>query len=211
MRLTLAFFGFAFALFALVSQSVISIGADMETGFNFVQACINFISSLTILTTAAMVVLFFSAIVKGQRWLWFARKPITRSTLATMITIAAVYHHQILAPSDETQGIEKLLVIMLNYICPAIYLGWVIRFNRSGTLKFEQAIPMLIAPLCYVAYVLFRGEITWQYPYAVLNARNLGYYPTVQNIALLAIALLVLNIIYIIIDRAVIAGEKASS
>lgn len=203
-RRGLALIGFAFGLFALVAQAIISVGNYTEEGLNILQALVRHFSYLTTLTNWAIVFIYFAALVRGQRWLSIFRKPATRATAASMITLVAVYYHLVLSADSTAEGVGVITDILNHYLGPLIYLAWFILYNRTGTLEFKKAFIMLLPGLIYLAYILMRGEVVGEYPYGIVNAGDYGYLAVAKGTSLLVLAVFVLNLLYVALDRSIL-------
>ena len=207
-RKTVAAAGFAIGLVALVLQMSLTVPASMETGRSLVASIVYFFSFFTILTNILMVLIYLGALVRGRRWLAFFRKPHTRATAAATITLVGGFYHFVLAGLWHPDGLFAFCDVLLHYVTPAIYLVWFAVWNRTGTLKLPAALTMLAYPFLYLAYVLVRGSVAGEYPYAVLNAGAYGYGQVAMNAAGLLALLLVFNTIAIAIDRSLLAGKR---
>lgn len=210
-RKAIAAFGFAFTLYAVLAQSIISVETSMESGMTFLQASIRYISFLTILTNAAMCMVFLAALVRGQKWLSYFRKPQTRAIVAATITLVAFYYHFLIAPENPNAGMEKINDLLLHYVNPLLYVFWFVGFNRSGTLTYRKVLVMLVPIVVYFAYVMMRGEITGQYPYDIINAREFGYLAALKGAAIIATALILLNALYVAVDRSILVTKPSES
>lgn len=205
-RRALALMGFAFGAFALVAQAWFSIGGSMESGLNGLQATVRFISHGSILANGGIVLVYLGAVLKGHRWLSPFRKPFTRSLLGAGITLVTLHYYFTFSDAAPLETMARIADYTLHYVCPAIYVIWLAAHNRTGTLRVSQAFSMLVPALIYIAYILMRGEVTADYPYQLLNARELGYSAVAQTVALAGLVLLALNVAFVAIDRAVLVG-----
>ncbi|MCC0024839.1 MAG: Pr6Pr family membrane protein [Hyphomicrobiaceae bacterium] len=198
---TLALFGFAFGSFALIAQGIMSVNNYLGEGMSFLGALVRYLSFLTILTNASIVLIFLAGIRPSARWLRPFRAPFARATTAAVITLVAVYYHLVLAADNHEVGVGKVNDILFHYVQPALYLIWFFAFARSSSLRYPQALTMLVPPMVYLAWVLARGAVTGMYPYDVVDAGKFGYLTVAKGVGMLIAAGFILNLFYIAVDR----------
>lgn len=210
MRKPVAIAGFVIGFLALALQFSITIPASMQAGRSLPLSIIYFFSFFTILTNILLALIYAGAFVRGQSWLSLFRKPVTRATAAACITLVGGFYHFVLASLWQPEGLFWVCDMLLHYVAPIIYLIWFASWNRTGTLKFSKIPVMLVYPLVYLVYVLFRGEIVHEYPYPVLNALELGYGQVAINVLGLLVILSFLSALAVMIDRSLLSGKRAS-
>ena len=75
-RKTVAAAGFAIGLIALVLQFFVIVLPAIDAGRGIIGSVVYYFSFFTILTNIGLVLIYLGALVRGQRWLSFFRKPI---------------------------------------------------------------------------------------------------------------------------------------
>lgn len=201
MRAPLAILGLVIGLFALVLQFAISIPASMEAGRSFVMSVVFYFSYFTILTNIVLVLVYASELFGRAAWLAVFRQPIWRATAAAAITLVGTFYHIVLAPLWRPEGLFLVCDVLLHYVTPTLYVIWFAAFNRTATLSFARIPLMLVVPFLYLVYVMIRGAIIGEYPYAVFDAADLGYGQVAINAIGLVVILSILNAVAIAIDR----------
>lgn len=200
--------GLLIGLAALILQFALTIPASLEAGRSLVMALIHFFSYFTIQTNLILV-LVYAAVLSNSPLLDLFRKPETRVMIAALISLVMVFYHFVLAQSWAPEGMWKVADVMLHYVTPLFYLIWFAVLRYSQVVRFAAIPFMLIYPLVYVAYVLVRGAIIGEYPYAIFAADEIGYASVAVNCLVLLIAVSVLMVIAIFIDR--IAPQSAET
>lgn len=200
--------GLLIGLAALILQFALTIPASLEAGRSLVMALIHFFSYFTIQTNLILV-LVYAAVLSNSPLLDLFRKPETRVMIAALISLVMVFYHFVLAQSWAPEGMWKVADVMLHYVTPLFYLIWFAVLRYSQVVRFAAIPFMLIYPLVYVAYVLVRGAIIGEYPYAIFAANEIGYASVAVNCLVLLIAVSVLMVIAIFIDR--IAPQSAET
>jgi hypothetical protein len=207
-RSILAAIGFVVGLSALILQFAVIVPTSMDAGRGLFGSLVFYFSYFTILTNLLAVLIYLGALVRGQRWLMFFRKPLTRATAAATIALVGGFYHFALADLYELEGLLAFCTFVLHYVTPVLYLVWFAGWNRTGTLKWRDIATMLIYPVLYCLYAMARGALTAEYPYPVLDAATLGYGQVAVNIAGLLLLLIVLNAVAVAIDRSLLASKR---
>ena len=187
---------------ALIAQFFVIVPLAMDERGLF-GAVVYYFSFFTILTNLLLVLIYCGAIVKGQRWLIFFRKPHTRAMAASAIVLVGGFYHFMLAGLWHQEGLLYWCTIVLHYVTPVIYVVWFAVWNRSGTLKWPALATMLAYPLAYLVFILLRGAIVADYPYAILDVTMIGYAGVALNALSLLVVLLALNAVAIATDRSI--------
>ena len=177
-------------------------------GRGVIGSVIYYFSFFTILTNIGLVLVYLGALVRGRRWLSFFRKPHTRAMLAASIALVGGFYHFVLAGKWQQEGLLYWCNITLHYVTPILYLIWFAVWNRTGTLKWKAIVTLLAYPLLYLIYILIRGPIAGEYPYAVLDVGAYGYGQIAINVVGLLALLLIFNTIAIAVDRSLLAGKR---
>jgi hypothetical protein len=209
LRSLLALIGFVVGLATLILQFAAIVPPSMDAGRGLFGSVVFYFSFFTILTNLLVVLIYLGALVRGQRWLMFFRKPKTRATAAATVALVGGFYHFALSGLYQLEGLIAFCTFVLHYVTPVLYLVWFAGWNRTGTLKWPAIITMLIYPLLYCTCVMARGALIGEYPYPVLDAGALGYGQVALNIAGLLVLLIVLNAVAVAIDRSLLASKRS--
>lgn len=207
MRKPLALIGLVIGVGALLLQFVVAIPEYLDQEYSLIGALLKYFSYFTILTNIVIVLIYLGALAKGQRWLAPFRSPINRSTAAGAILLVMVFFHFFIAPTLTNSGPLFLSDTILHYATPVLYLVWFALFNRSGTLKWSDLPKMLIFPAVYLIWIMGRGAITGEHPYAVLETETHGYAKVALGILGNIIALTAFNAFAIATDKSLLLRE----
>lgn len=200
--------GLVLGLAGLVLQFCLTIPASMETGRDLLMSLVFFFSYFTIQTNIILVLVYTGVLFDGP-WLVPFEKPETRVMAAALITLVMGFYHFVLAPAWAPQGLWKLADVILHYVTPLFYLVWFAALRYSRAVRFASIPKMLIYPIIYVAYVLVRGALSGEYPYAIFDAGAQGYAAVARSSIVLLVGVIVLLTIAIFVDR--IAPKTAES
>jgi len=199
-RKLLGSIGFSIGLAGLALQFGISIPSFMAAGNSLPGAVIKYFSYFTILTNIALVLVYLSDLTPPS-WLNWFRVPVTRGMMAAAMTLVMSFYHFVLAGTWKPEGLFLVCDIALHYIAPIAYLLWWVLLAPHRALAWPDIPAMIVPPAVYVAYVMVRGAIVAEYPYAVLEANRLGYGPAFLNIAALLAGFTVLCAMVIAADH----------
>jgi len=186
---------------ALVLQFALTMPARLATGDTLFGAVVFYFSFFTILTNLALVLIYASELWPRQGLNWF-RRPATRGMMVAVIVLVALFYHFILAASWAPQGLARVADIALHYVTPIVYVGWWVLFMRHGVLKWAMIPAMLLPPTIYLVYVMARGALITEYPYAILEAHRIGYDGVAVNVLIVLVGLTVLCALVVALDRA---------
>lgn len=208
MSKTWAAVGLAIGLAGLILQFVLTLPSSMDAGRDLFMSLVFFFSYFTIQTNIILVLIYLGILFDGP-WLMPFEMPETRVMAAALITLVMGFYHVVLAPAWAPEGLWKVADIILHYVTPLFYLIWFAALRYSRAVRFSSIPKMLIYPLVYVAYILIRGAVSGEYPYAIFDANELGYASVARSSAALLIGVTILLIIAIFVDR--IAPRKAEN
>ena len=173
-RRGLAIAGLVVCLAALLAELVVQATAHIAHGGNLLGALLRFISYYTV-GSNLLLVLIYVAHLEPAQGLHIFRDARVRTMAAAMITLVMLVYMFILSRIENPQGwLGKVSVIAAHYIAPPIYLVWWAAALRDDTISMRD-LPLMVAPsVAYMGYVLLLGHLTGKYPYAMLNADQLG-------------------------------------
>lgn len=175
----------ASAIGLLIDLRLVLPSRAAETGYG--EALVYFWSYFTHLTNLWLVLVWLGALtaMPGLRWL---ARPAPRTSAATFITLVMGFYHFLLAPYLEMDGALQVATILLHYVAPVLFLVWWIALPDHGSLRWAQIPAMLLPGVAYVGWVLLRGAVTGDYPYAILDAGAAGYPAVGIGVAVLLVA-----------------------
>jgi hypothetical protein len=199
MRQAATWIGFIVGAAALILQLSLTLPLRLNNGDSFAGAIVFYFTFFTILTNL-MLVLIYAAELWPRPWLSWFHQPVTRGMMAAAIALVMGFYHLILAETWDPQGYNLVADTALHYVTPIIYLLWWLLFVRHGSLRFADIPAMLLPPTIYLIYVLIRGAIVGEYPYAILEADSIGYGMVALNVLAVLVALTVLCAVVVGVD-----------
>lgn len=192
--------GLGVGLLALLLRLTLSLIDGAAAGTPPVWTLIGYLSYYTILTNLLLVLIYLSDLTKA-RWLDWFRAPATRTMMAGVIILVMVFYHVLLSGLWSPQGLSKVADVLLHYVTPVFFVLWWWIFDEHGGVRMRDIPKMLVPSLAYVIYTLLRGAMIGTYPYTILEVGRLGYPQVLVNIAVVALALIVLFALFIFADR----------
>jgi hypothetical protein len=184
--------GILIGLFGLIVDFTVIVppslaGSELRAGRGPVDALLWFFTYFTHLSNLGLV-LVYSAELSGWRGLrWFA-DPKTRVAMGGYILLVMLYYHFMLSGLYVMTGWLQVGTVILHYVAPLYYLAWWALVTPHGSLRHTQIGVMLVPGLAYVAWVLLRGLVAGEYPYAILDAGRFGYLHVATGVGTLLIA-----------------------
>jgi hypothetical protein len=174
--------------YAVIMPAVTTVSETNPVARSLPDALIYYFSFFTHLTNLGLVLVYLSDMVPGL-WLGWFQKPTTRAMMASVIILVMLFYHFMLAPTlTHLTGVIVYTNVLLHYATPILYLVWWALFSPHGALRFVQIPLLLVPPLLYLAYVLLRGALVAEYPYAIVDAGTFGYGQVAINAAVLTLA-----------------------
>jgi len=199
---TYRFIGLTIGLFALVVQLFLIINKVHPGGPGYLEEIVRYFSYMTIWSNILVVMAyFFPLCFPASRLSYFISKPIVEGGLVVYIFVVMLINHFFLAGINQFTGMQKVVDTFLHYIIPVLYIFFWIFFGKKGRQEYSNSIRWLIYPLIYILFVLMRGALVAQYPYPFIDVTELGYAFVLRNAVLVAVAYLIVGLIFIIIDK----------
>jgi hypothetical protein len=158
------------------------------------------LSFYTILSNGVLVLVYLADLTT-TKWLALFRSPLTRAMMAAVITLVMIFYHMLLSGIWAPEGLFKVADIGLHYIAPITYIVWWVTYGRTGTLRLDQIPAMLVPTLLYFIYTMFRGAVSHEYPYPVLDVGQLGFGHVLVNALGVAAGLALLCLVAILLDK----------
>jgi len=103
-------------------------------------------------------------------------------------------------PAYPGVGISAVATWLLHKIGPAVFLIWWAYTVPHGQLKYRQVGLMILPAIPYAAWVLIRGAIVNDYPYAIFDPANGGYGSVALGLALVVLAMVAVAVLFVFID-----------
>jgi hypothetical protein len=182
-----------------IVPSLTSVSATNPVARALPEALVHFWTYFTHLANLGLLLAYLAGL-GGWRGLGWFRRPRTTAELAVYATLAMVYYHFMLAPHYRFEGPLLLATLLLHYVASLCFLGWWIGALPHGQLRYVDMPWMLIPGLAYVAWVLARGAVVGDYPYAILDAGRFGYATVASGVAILAVAVCLLAGLAVFLD-----------
>ncbi len=197
-------------IFALIVQLYLIVSNVHPGGPGYLQEIFRYFSYMTIWTNILVTIAFFFPLFFPFSHLsLFLNKPIVEGGLLVYIFLVMLINHFFLAGIVQLTGMQWVVDLFLHYIIPVLYIVFWIFFGIKGRQEYSNSIRWLIFPFIYILYVLMRGAIIAQYPYPFIDVTELGYAVVLRNSVLIAVAYLIVGLIFIIIDKRLTKTEMA--
>lgn len=165
-------FGALLTWFAWLTQLIITIQNSTDsTG----ETLLRFFSSFSILTNL-VVALFFTSLLFQQSKLYRFFAHGGRFTALVVYTLFASAVYQLLLRSTaSTNELQALIDELLHTFIPVFVLLYWFSFGEKQSLHWRYIPSWSVFLLCYSLFILIRGAITNEYPYAFIDVVRLGY------------------------------------
>ena len=199
-RKLLTWLGLLFGAAGLVLQFWLSMQLAFANGRDVPGFLGHFFAFYTILTNIVLVLVYLSEVLPSARLALF-RRPLVRGLMAANIALVALYVYFVLRHLNTLDGLDQLADTILHYLCPTLYLLWWAVAQPHGALRWSNLPAMLLPTLVYFIYIMARGVWVQQYPYPILNVVEHGYPQVLLNAVYMSVALAVLCLATIALDR----------
>lgn len=162
---------------------------------------VGFLSYFTILTNLlAAIVLSVRRDTAGPLGRFFARPSVAGGVTVYMIAVVLAYLI-LLRPISHSTGLQITWDILLNIVTPLLYIGYWFSSAPKGYLRGAHVGWWLIYPALYFVWTLSLSTQTGYYAYPYLDLGKLGEAGIAQNCAIALVAIAVLGLIVVMIDR----------
>jgi len=189
-------FAAVIALVALASLAIRFVITLADHDGDPVAAIWDLARFFTILTNALVVLSFGLVAIRRNG---FPQAWIAALTLA-MILVGAVYH-VLLSHLTDFGGWALVADHGFHTIVPIACLIWWLVQAPKRTLVYADLPSFIVWPVVYVAYALWRGAATADYPYPFMDLTDLSRPAVATNLAGLTIVLLLGGVLFISIGR----------
>jgi hypothetical protein len=172
------------------------------------ETLLRFFTFFTILCNILVAICFtVFAFKPGSEKGNFFSRPGVLSAVAVYIAVVGIVYQLILRPLWEPQGLQMIVDELLHSVMPAYFILFWFLFVPKLTLRWQQILPWLIFPLCYLIIILLRGAVAGYYPYPFVNVTKLGYGKVFLNCGIVLIAFLFFSVLLVGIGK---LSKKAS-
>lgn len=201
-----ALLGFSLAVIGLVlnfwgmAPAEMAITPEHPLARSLPDTLIWFWTYLTHLVTVSLA-LSYLADLSGWRALEFFRRPGVLTGSLAYILVVAMYYTVMIEPNYPGTGPSLPATWLLHKIGPVLFLLWWIFAVPRGRLSFRQVPLALLPGLVYVAWVLGRGAVVHESPYAIFDPANGGYLAVAQGVALVTLAVALVDVLLVFVDR----------
>ncbi|WEK05601.1 MAG: Pr6Pr family membrane protein [Candidatus Devosia phytovorans] len=199
-RKLLTWLGVLMGAAGLVLQFVLSLQVAHAAGRDIPGFLGHFLAFYTILTNVTLVLIYLSELFPRSPLAPFHR-PVVRGFMAANIALVGLYVFFVLRFINPLEGIFLVADTLLHYVCPTLYVLWWLLTQTHNRLRWADLPAMLAPTLVYFIYILARGTWVQQYPYPILNVVELGYPAVLLNAVTMALALAVLCLAVIGLDK----------
>jgi hypothetical protein len=186
---------------ALALQFSLSIPTSMGNGMSLGMALLLFVSFMTILSNAVLVLIYAAALTSWPGLDAF-RRPRVRGMLAAVMLLVFLYYHFVLGPTHSWTGGWAIANTLLHYVAPLFYAFWWLTAQEHGKLSWRDLPVMVLIPLAYVPYALIVGGVLGLYPYPILDLGKRPLTDVLGSSLIVAVGLAVLCVLIIFADRA---------
>lgn len=188
---------FAAAVIALLAFGSVSLqlGLNLRDGQPFAETVWRMARFFTILTNL-IIAATFVAVASGRtvapRWLL---------TMTAAIAGVGIVYHALLSHLLVQVGAEIIANHGVHTAVPILSVLWFAAFAPADSLRWRDALLVVIWPIIYCIYVLMRGAFTGEYPYPFIDANTLSPAQMVVNVAGLTLFFLSLGLALIALLR----------
>ena len=158
-----------------------------------IESVIRFLSYFTILSNLILAISFSVQAFQKE-----TIKVLTPMTV--YITIVGLVYQILLRHTWSPTGLQRIVDESLHSVIPLLAIVyWFLFENRK--LRYIQIPKWLIFPLCYLVYILVRGNYSGFYPYPFVDANQFGLNQVLINSGFMLIAFVVVSVLLVWIRR----------
>jgi hypothetical protein len=193
------FMGATLGWFAVVMQFVLMMQNRVEL---LTETTIRFFSYFTILTNC-LVALYFSVLWYKKPISLFTRfeKPGFLTATTLYITMVGAVYQLVLRGIWEPTGMQRIVDELLHSVIPVYVMVFWIAYENKKDISWKFIPSWLLYPMCYLVFILFRGNLSGFYPYPFVNVPELGLEKVLINSGVLVFAFLLLAFIFVWIGK----------
>lgn len=203
----LAWAGLGLGLFLVTLQASQIIPLRMAEGGGFGRALVFFFSYLTILTNLGVALVYFAS-ASRKKALRSLAGPTARAMMAGSIFAVMAAHLAQLLPGWNPQGLARLTDLALHYLTPLVFLFWWLTGPHPVHLRWSRVGVMMIYPLAYAVWVVFRGVTIGRWPYPFVSVPDLGWGQVLVNLALMLVIFALVYLAAVALSRTLNARAR---
>lgn len=196
--LLLAVAGLVLDFWSMSGEMVTSI--DHPVARSLVGMLLWFWTFLTHIVTLVVAAIYASEL-SGWRWLSALRKAWFETGTLAFLVLVGVYFHFMIAPLYPSVGVALWANWCLHYVGPALFLLWWLFAVQHGALRYSQIPKMLAGGVAYVLWVLVRGALVHEYPYAIFDPDKGGILAVIEGVAFIAAVLILMDLALVFADH----------
>lgn len=137
----------------------------------------------------------------------FFSRPTVLTAIAVYILIVGIIYNLVLRFLWNPEGLQRLVDELLHSAIPILFgIYWVV-FVEKDQLQWNSVWRWLLYPVVYIIYIFFRGASSGFYPYPFIDVSQLGMEKALINSGIIALAFLLISLIFIGIAKRVKKGK----
>ncbi|CAN5539657.1 Pr6Pr family membrane protein [soil metagenome] len=185
--------------FALIAQGYINFTSNVAP---LPELIIRYFSYFTLLTNLLVAVCCTTLLLQpNSKLAAFFSKQNTLTAITVYIVIVGFIYNTILRFLWKPEGLQMIVDELLHSVIPALFLIYWLVFIPKFKLQWNSFFPWLIYPLLYIIYILIRGAFSGFYPYPFINAAAIGLKQAIINSVGIAMAFMLVSLIFISIGK----------
>ncbi len=166
------------------------------------ETIIRFFSFFTILTNILVAFYFTVLLVGGYGKVrqFFSRTSVV-TAIAVYITIVGLVYQFLLRQLWDPMGLQRIADELLHSVIPFYFVVYWWTFLDRNNLTWKQIPAWLIYPLCYLLFILFRGELSGFYPYPFVDVAETDYGTVLRNSVVLLLVFVLFSSLFVWLGR----------
>lgn len=174
----------------------------LSQGKTWLQCLVQFFSYFTTTTNTLVAVTTTIALCATQtKWGSACIKPSAITAITVYIMVVGLVYDVVLRPLGHRQGLARAGSELVHSAVPLLYIIYWLAYATKGNVTWRSSIRWLLYPFIYLVFIFIQGMITNWYPYPFMNIVKIGYGGFWLNCFYLLLLFIVLNIIFISIDK----------
>ncbi len=163
------------------------------------ETLLRFFTFFTILCNILVAICFTVLALKPgfEKGSFFSRAGVLSAATVYIAVVGTVYQ-LILRSLWEPEGLQMIIDELLHSVMPAYTILFWFLYVPKLTLRWQQILPWLIFPLCYLIIILLRGAVAGYYPYPFVNVARLGYTRVFLNCGMVLLVFLFFSAVLVV-------------
>jgi len=159
----------------------------------------------TILTNTVVMLLMF-AISSGRKI-----PQLFKLCVVVAITGVGIIYHLLLAHLWSPEGLAWFADQGVHTLVPILTIGWWLMFAIKTKISYKQSFYVVIWPIVYSCYALFRAQFSGVYPYPFLDLETLGWTHLTLNLLGISAAFLLLGLLFITVNNLLLSKDEPTN